>query len=137
MTCSASSQYNTDWGCTNAIDGNPGTDWATKGEGVGAWYKLDFVRYYKVDTIKIKHRASGGSPLGEMFKGISLEFSDGQKVDFTLNKVPFTNGLVWNDVYLPSTPISTYVKITAKSVYGTINNGFSEIQVLGCPAGIL
>ena len=135
MTCTASSEYNGDWSCDNAIDGNAGTDWATKGKGVGASIQLNLGSFYKVDTVKIKHRASGHSPEGEMFKDISLEFADGQKVSYTLNSVPFTHGLVWNEVYLPSMPISNYVKITATSVYGTINNGFSDIRVIGCPAG--
>ena len=72
-----------------------------------------------------------------MFKGISLEFSDGKKVDFTLNNIPFTSGLIWNDIVFPNDPMSDYVKITATSVYGTINNGFSDIRVYGCREGNL
>ena len=137
MTCSASSEYNDDWLCKNAIDGKSDTDWATRGKGTGSWIQLNLGAFYKVETIRIKHRSSGGSPLSEMFKGISLEFSDGKKVDFTLNNIPFTNGLVWNDIVFPQDPMSDYVKITATSVYGTINNGFSDIRVYGCREGNL
>ena len=137
MTCSASSEHSTNWGCENAIDGNSGTDWATKGEGTGAWIKLDFGDTYTVRTIKIKHRSTGNSPAAELFKGISLEFSDGKKVEYTLNNISYLGGLVWNEVVLTRAPISDYVKITATSVYGAINNGFSDIQVFGCVNGSL
>ena len=137
MTCSASTEYSDAWSCKNAIDGKSDTDWATKGQGTGSWIQLNFGDFYKVETIKIKHRSTGSSPTKEMFKDLSLEFSDGLKVDYKLNSVPFNEGgLVWNEIVFPNNPISDYVKITAKSVYSAINNGFSDIRVYGCAEGI-
>ena len=135
MTCSASTEYSSAFSCQKAIDGKVDTDWATAGKGTGSWIQLNFGEVYKIETIKIKHRSTGGLPESEMFKDLSLEFSDGQKVDFTLNNVPFTSGLVWNEIIFPNNPVSDYVKITATSVYSTINNGFSDIRVYGCAEG--
>ena len=72
-----------------------------------------------------------------MFKDISLEFSDGTKVDYQLND--FYGGIdEWNVVTINDPPQSDFVKIKAKSVYGTNNNGFNEIRIFGClTAGIL
>ena len=135
MTCSASTEYSSAFSCQKAIDGKVDTDWATAGKGTGSWIQLNFGEVYKIETIKIKHRSTGGLPESEMFKDLSLEFSDGQKVDFRLNNVPFTSGLVWNEIIFPNNPVSDYVKITATSVYSTINNGFSDIRVYGCAEG--
>ncbi len=39
--CEASSHYNLDYACDNAVDTLPGTDWAAKGtDNVGAWIKV-------------------------------------------------------------------------------------------------
>ena len=134
MTCSASTEYSSAFSCQKSIDGKSDTDWATAGEGTGSWIQLNFGEVYKIETIKIKHRSTDRGT-GEMFKDIFLEFSDGQKVDFRLNNIPFSSGLVWNEITLPSNPVSDYVRITATSVYSTINNGFSEIRVYGCTEG--
>ena len=129
MTCSASSKYSEDWGCEKAIDGKSSTSWATKGEGTGAWIQVNFGYVYKVERIQIKQRTNNVQ--AEMFKDVSLEFSDGTKVDSKLNNVHHD----WNEVTLVNPPSSEFVKVTAKSVYGTINNGFSEIRIFGCLQG--
>ena len=129
LTCSASSEYSGSYACEKAIDGKSDTSWATKGQGIGAWIQVNFGHVYQVEKIKIKHRTNNNQ--NEMFKDISLEFSDGTKVDYTLNNVHQD----WNAVAIDKRPISKFVKITAKSVYGTINNGFSEIRVFGCLKG--
>ena len=138
MNCLASSEFSNNYPCENAIDRKSNTDWATKGEGSGAWIKLNFGGFYRVTSIRIKHRATGSRPSLELFKGISFEFSNGEKFEFTLNNIPYTsaNGLVCNNIKFPNNPSSDYVKITATSVYGTINNGFSDIRVFGCRDGI-
>ena len=140
MACSASSEFNSNLyqcSCENAIDGNSISDWATQGEGSGAWIKLNFGEFYRVTAMRIKHRATGQRPSSELFKDILFEFSNGQTFEFTLNNIPYTDGLVWNDIVFPNDPNSDYVKITATSVYGTINNGFSDIRVYGCRDGII
>ena len=87
--------------------------------------------------MRIKHRATGQRPSSELFKDILFEFSNGQTFEFTLNNIPYTDGLVWNDIVFPNDPNSDFVQITATSVYGTINNGFSDIRVYGCRDGII
>ena len=134
-TCSASSKKRKNRRCQNAIDGNLSSDWATAGEGAGSWIQLNFERFYKIKMIKIKHRATGSKPEGELFKDVSFDFSDGQKIYATLNNITYKIGLVWNEIVFPSHPESDYIKITATSVYSTINNGFSDIRVYGCLDG--
>ena len=137
-TCSASSTH-TSYSCDNAIDDDPNTDWATLGEGIGAWIQLNFEHTFKITSIRIKHRATGEDPSSELFKGMSIEFSDGNHVEFTLNDNHHQseNGLTWNDIELPSNPVSNYLKITVTSVYSSSNNGFSDIEIFGCVTGIL
>ena len=38
----------------------------------------------------------------------------------------------WNIISLSKPVTTSWVKITVKAVYGTVNNGFKEIQVFGC-----
>ena len=112
------------------MDGNSDTSWATQNEGIGAWIKLDFGGLYQVENIKIKHRTNNVQ--AEMFKDISLEFSDGTIANYTLNNVHQD----WNEVDLINSPaISDFVRITATSVYGAGNNGFSDVRVFGCLTG--
>ena len=86
-----------------------------------------------VRKIKIKHRATGGATTrDELFKEIKLEFSDGSNMDFTLNGIPHGQGLEWNDIVLASPALVNFVKITATSVYGAANNGFSDFQLFEC-----
>ena len=112
-------------------------DWATAGEGTGAWIQLNFDKYYRIDQIDIKHRSNGMEPEREMFKDVSLEFSFGKNVNFTLNNIPFTKGLVWNTLELSNSLVSNYVKITALSVHYNphYNNGFSQIRIYGRAEG--
>ena len=130
MTCSASSKFDDRFACEKVIDGNSGTSWATRNEGIGAWIQLDFGSLYQVVYIRIKHRTNNLQK--EMFKNITLEFSDGTKVDYTLND----QHKYWNVVDLAdNAPVSDFVKITATSVYGAVNNGFSDVRVFGCLTG--
>ena len=38
----------------------------------------------------------------------------------------------WNIISLSKPVMASWVKITVKAVYGTVNNGFKEIQIFGC-----
>ena len=132
LTCVASSEHSGGWECDKAIDSDANSGWATNGQGTGAWIRISFGSMVNVEMVQIKHRATGSQPLDEMFKDVELEFSDGTKVDFELNSIPFTQGLEWNNVILATPAMSTFVTITATSVYGAINNGFSDIRVFEC-----
>ena len=119
------------------------------------WISINFGRFYAVEKIQLKHRPADlngnqglymkeiihDRELLHMFKEISLEFSDGTKVDHTLSSNPN-----WNDVDLSRPVVTVFVKITGKSVYvqpwwkdfsdkNAIHHGFSNIRVFGCSAG--
>ena len=124
MSCAASSEFHqNNFACERAMDGNTNTDWATNWQGVGAWIRLDFKKFYKVTKIRLRNRKSQ-----DRFENITLSFSNGKFINHTMG-----NDVLWNDVKIPSdfTP-SDYVKITATSVYKKGDNGFAEIRVSGC-----
>ena len=130
-SCTASTEFDNNYRCGNTIDGKPDTNWATQGQGVGSWIKLDFEKIHWVEKLKIKHR-SDSTGTNEMFKEIELEFSSGVIIGSTLHMVSGN----WSQIDLDDPLNTDFVKITAISVYGTANNGFSEIQIFGCPIGI-
>lgn len=134
ITCTASSEYSGDYVCQKAFDG-PGkmpceddwkNGWATKGEGVGAWIKAEFVEVIAIKKLRIKQRISGK----EQNSGIEIAFDGGVKKDFKLG-VKGCNS--WNIINL-SEPVATRtMKIRISSVYGPPdNNGFKEIEIYGC-----
>ena len=129
--CSASTEQGAGQSCQKAFDGNTDDGWATAGEGVGAWIKIDFDQFYRLTKINVMQR-----PNDEYFKDISLEFSDGTFVDYTLNYTYPSKE--WAEIDLSSygnLSNTNYVNISAHSVYTKLNNGFSEIKVFGCPIG--
>ena len=130
-SCSASTEHNSAYICENAYDGDTAKQWATLNQGVGAWIKINFEGLYRLTKISVMQR-----PYDEYFKEISIEFTDGTPVDFTL---PYTYpSHDWADIDLTDYPdmITTgYVNISVKSVYREANNGFSEVKVYGCGAG--
>ena len=68
----------------------------------------------------------------ERFKDISLEFSNDKSVHFTLS-----NRKVWEEIGLAEVNTATnFVKISATNVHNKINNGFAELKVFGCAAGM-
>ena len=128
-SCSASTEYDENHVCEKTFDGNSGSySWATKGEGAGAWIQVNFDGLSRITKVLVLPR---GNPAADgMFKDITLEFQDLSIAEFTLS-----NAYEWNEIELSGSHISTYVNITATSVYSQINNGFSELKVFGCPAG--
>ena len=79
----------------------------------------------------------GRRPNKEIFQNISLEFSNGQKVNYSLNDMPYPNKLDWNEEVLimpPNNPVSKFVNIMATSEKddGIVTHGFSDIQLFGC-----
>ena len=133
MTCSASTEHSAGFTCQKAIDGNSGTDWATSGEGAGAWIQLNFPKKYEVKSLALTHRATGGNRQGELFKDLTFEFSNGQTAGpFTMDNSAGSS----KSFNIPNKIVSKFVKIIATSAYTTINNGFSDIIVNGCPIGM-
>ena len=121
-SCRASTEFNEDHDCKKAFDGNEYDGWATSNEGDGAWIQVFLYVPYRLTKIMILQRQN------EYFKDVSLEFSVGAPVSFTLS-----NHKVWETIELDDDSILTfYVKITAINVYNKINNGFAELKLFGC-----
>jgi len=130
ITCKASSEFNKKFGCKKAFDGNLSVGkkksaWATKGEGIGSWIQATFNKTFAINQLKILQRHFPA----ESNKKVELQFSSGLKQMATL---PAKGDKHWNIIRLSNGVLSDSVKITVKDVYGTINNGFKEIQIFGC-----
>ena len=131
INCEASSEFNRKFGCKKAFDGNLSIGkrknaWASKGEGVGAWIKAKLDKTYAVNQLKILQRHYPG----ESNKQVEIQFSSGLKQLATL---PAKGDKHWNIIRLSNGVLTSSVKVTIKAVYGTVNNGFKEIQIFGCP----
>jgi len=130
VNCSASSTFSRKWGCSKAFDGilqtsREGSAWASRGEGVGAWIQAEFNTPVTIKKIKILQRFYGI----EANKEIEISF-DG---DLTQNAVlPATGSRHWNVIKLSRGVLTKSLKISITEVYGTVNNGFKEIAVIGC-----
>ena len=134
IKCEASSEFNRKFGCKKAFDGNLSIGkrknaWASKGEGVGAWINAKLDKTYAVNQLKILQRHYPG----ESNKQVEIQFSSGLKQLATL---PAKGDKHWNIIRLSNGVLSNTVKITVKEVYGTVNNGFKEIQIFGCPTKV-
>eukprot|EP00092_Neocalanus_flemingeri_P007315 GFUD01007901.1.p1 GENE.GFUD01007901.1~~GFUD01007901.1.p1 ORF type:complete len:539 (+),score=172.53 GFUD01007901.1:31-1617(+) len=130
ITCEASSEFNRKFSCRKAFDGNLSIGkkknaWASKGEGVGAWIMANFDQTIAVNQLKILQRHFPG----ESNKKVEIQFSSGLKQLATL---PAKGDKHWNIIRLSNGVLTDSVKITVMEVYGTVNNGFKEIQVFGC-----
>ena len=164
MTCMASSESEEKWddkwidfSCQNVYT-NSESYWARARpwtQDPKPWIHLSLGYFYAVERINIRQRAGDEEYHGkfyseqnvQMFKDISLKFSDGTKVDYKLSRNRY-----WNEVVLSYPVVSVFVKIIGENVYKTSgfvpgrppwkqearrpdNPGFSEIQVFGCYQG--
>lgn len=63
-TCTASSTQGANFACDKAYDGLPGiSDWASSGQGVGAWIEITFPggSAYNIGQISVENRRWGGN----------------------------------------------------------------------------
>jgi len=119
--------------CEKAFDnklkiGKEGSAWASRGEGGGAWILATFSRPVKIVKLKILQRHN---PV-ESNKQISLDTSSGWSQTANL---PSKVDHHWNVISLSKPVTTSWLKITVKLLYGTVNNvnnGFKEIQIFGC-----
>ena len=132
ITCTASSELNRRFGCNKAFDGNLSIGkqknaWASLGEGVGAWIEAKFEGKKAIHQLKLLQRLYPG----EANKKIELKFgNNGPRQIATL---PAKGDKHWNIIKLSNNIVTDSIRITIKEVYGTVNNGFKEIQIFGCP----
>ena len=126
-SCSSSTEYSGSYACNKAFDGNEDDGWATYKEGDGAWIQLNLESFYRLSRVMILQRYS------ERFKDVTVGFSVGATVDFTLS-----NSKVWEEIDLHDTNITTnFVKITGINVYNKGYPGFAELKVFGCASGMI
>ena len=132
-SCSASSEY-PGYSCEKTIDGDPSTYWSTydywstSNQAQRPWINISLENDYKLEIVNIKQPNEEDYRL----KDISLAFSHGISIDYVLK-----NTQDWNEVVLPNSPISNFIRITGKSRHITTNDyiGFADIQVFGCSLG--
>jgi len=116
-SCTASSEYDSCWSCTKAIDGDMNTDWGTNGEGMCSWITLQFGKPVTINMMKYANRVAK-----ERNKAVQLQFSDGSvetvqlRDDYDLHSFTFPE------------KVTRSVKIQVKSTYSTLNNGAREIE---------
>jgi LmbE family N-acetylglucosaminyl deacetylase len=108
------------------IDGYPGDytrEWATLGQGSGAWIRLNWSTPYTVDRVVLYDRPN----MDDEVRAGTLSFSDGSTVEVG----PLTNG--GGGVTVTFAPRAvTGVEFTITSVSAaTANVGLAEIQVYG------
>jgi LmbE family N-acetylglucosaminyl deacetylase len=135
-TATASSQNSADGQTADkaidgVADGYPGDytrEWATAGEGVGAWLKLTWAAPVQLNGVVLFDRPS---PYDQI-TGATLTFSDGSSVTVP----PLNNAGTATTVTFPARVTST-VTITVTSVSGsTTNVGLAEVQAWGSGPGV-
>ena len=70
--------------CELVVDGGTSNQWESNG-GVGQWIKINFIRDYLINTIRVMQKAEAS----DQIKGLRLEFSDGSEA-FVSNKWSFS-----------------------------------------------
>ena len=126
-SCTASSEFNSDFRCRNAYDGSMSSDWATSRQGSGSWIKLVFATKQRIVLMQYANRG------GEHNKQLQLEFST---TDSPISKQYVTLQQSGDLTSFALTPVTAaWVKITVQSVYNRINNGAREIRFHTSGAG--
>ena len=120
-SCSASSEYTDHFLCENAFDSNPGSDWATQGEGVGSWIQSNFGAEYSVTRFEYRHRI-----YNQDNQRITLSFSDGSTQSFVLQ-----DDINSIQSFVVSPVQTSFVRLTVDSAYETVNNGARQIIFYG------
>ncbi len=110
-------------GYINATTGDPTKEWATNGEGAGAWLRLEWTQCYEVDRVRLYDRPN----LGDRILGATLRFSDGSTV--AVGALP-NDGSLLELTFPARCTDSVTLEITAVSGT-TVNVGLAEIEVFG------
>ncbi len=112
------------------VDGYPGNytnEWATVGEGVGAWLQLNWISAYEVSRVVLHDRPNTNDTIA----GATLTFSSGASITVG----PLNNA--GDGVEINFGPIiTTSLRVTVTTVSGTTHNvGLSELEVYGIQPG--
>jgi LmbE family N-acetylglucosaminyl deacetylase len=106
------------------IDGFPGNytrEWATNGQGVGAWIQLDWPAAVTVNRVVLFDRPN----TVDQITGATLTFSDGTSVAVSALNNDGSASVV---TFTPRTVTSVRMIVTSTSG-GTVNSGLAEMQV--------
>ena len=130
ISCSASSKKRPARKCDKAFDNiwkaNTDNSYASDGEGVGLWINAEFTHTMAIQKVRLlnrdRHRAAN--------KRVDIRFGDSGLVKSAV--LPVKGSREWNELSLDKSVITDRVKITVTEVYSRYNNGFKEIQFLGC-----
>ena len=102
-------------------------EWATIGQGAGAWLKLAWSGNYVVNKVVLYDRPN----LNDQILSATLTFNDGS----TVQVGPLNNGGAAVEIDFAAKTISQ-MTMTVNTVSGSTQNvGLAEIQVYGSPAG--
>lgn len=97
--------------------------WATDGQGVAAWVKVNFKKTVMVVRIHYRPRSN----VGERIKSMLIQYDEGLQDLWILPNV----GTIMK--YEPEEAIETdWIRFEFKEVYGTLNNG-GAWEILGLP----
>jgi LmbE family N-acetylglucosaminyl deacetylase len=113
------------------IDGYPGDytrEWATAGEGSGAWIQLTWSIPYLVDRVVLYDRPN----LSDNILSATLSFSDGS----TLAVGPLNNGGDGTEYTFPPKVINSLTMTVNTVSITTQNIGLAEIEVFGTPSTV-
>lgn len=129
-SCTSSSAYpNGQWNCEYAFAGRlidaPFAMWASNGEGIGAWIEINFKQGYQITKIEFKNRDNPG----ERAKEIEIKHSNNEAIIHELKNTDRVVSLAVKPF------VTRNIRFTIRSVYGTINNGFS-LRIFGLPCKI-
>ena len=115
------------YGATSPLVAKTAYEWASKGQGVGAWAKLEWTSGQTISAVRLFDRPNTKD---HILMG-TLEFSDGTKV--SVGSLP-DNGHTGRAINL-ETPLEniTWVKYTVDGVRVTTNIGLSEFEVYDKP----
>ena len=116
-------------GIPDGAPGNSQAEWATQGEGAGAWIHMDWTEPHTIDQVVLFDRPDAGD---HILTG-TLTFSDGTSLPVTpANGLP-NDGKPYT-VTLSQPKTITWVRFTVNTVSATTASvGLSEIQVLEVP----
>ncbi|XP_048575351.1 uncharacterized protein LOC5511746 isoform X2 [Nematostella vectensis] len=123
-TCNASTEFDVNYPCTKAIDGNKDSEWRSKGQGVGASINIELRGTYLVNMVRIYQRIESAS----QSQDVRIEFSDCSVISVKLEN----NLQDFNEFHF-SSRLTSWVKLLVSSVYTTQDNGFKEIEFLYYP----
>ena len=108
------------------IDGWPGDysrEWATIGEGSGAWIRLTWPIAYSVDRVLLYDRPNSNDHI----QSATLSFSDGS----TIQVGPLDNSGMGIELIFPFKVITSLELTINQVASSTINVGLAEIEIFG------